>query len=330
MVKANGKIPLTLALVKKPRSMALIDGTVKPEGIELSCFYEFGSVRERQNAIAVGKYDAGEFSTAGYLRLKSQGANLTLLPVFYHRGFRQGNIFCNINSRINKFADLKGKTVGVTAFGATTIVWARGILHHYYDVPRESINWIAAEGDVAEGDLYEVEKYGVEVKVLKQGRAVVWEMVVKGDIDAAIFPGNDGHFSIYPGNDLYKRITSSPTLKLIQADENDLIEYYQDTEIYPIIHTISVKQDIVDKNPGIAKNLLAAFRQASKLATNYMGEEEKKMAEGEKRFLSRDPYDYNLGRQDRKTLETLMDYLVEDEILDRKLKVESLFAEGTE
>jgi 4,5-dihydroxyphthalate decarboxylase len=329
MVKANGKIPLTLAFVKKPRSMALIDGTVQPEGIELSCFYEFSSMRERLNAVATGKYDGGEFCPSTYMRLKSQGVNMTLLPVFYYRGFRQGNIFCHINSGINKFADLKGKTVGVTAFGVTSIVWARGILHHYYGVPRESINWIAAEGDVAEGYLYEVEKYGVEVKRLKQSRAVVWEMVVKGDIDAAIFPGNDGHSSIYPGADLYHRITSSPTLKLIQADEKTLSEYYQDTQIYPIIHTIVVKQDVVDKNPEVAKSLLTAFRQASKLATNYMSEEEKKMAEGEKRFLGRDPYDYTLGKQDRKTLETLMDYLIEDEILDRKLKVESLFAEGT-
>jgi len=304
--------------------MALIDGTVKPEGIELTCLHEFSSVRERQNAIAAGKYDAGEFSTASYIGMKAKGGHLTLLPVFYHRGFRQRNIFCHVNSGINEFADLKGKTMGVTAFGATTIVWARGILHHYYGVPRESIRWITAEVDV-----YEVDKYSVEVKRLNQSRKVVWEMVVKGDIDAAIFPGNDGHFSIFPGDDLYQRITSSPNLKLIQADEKTLIDYYRDTEIYPIIHTIAVKQDVVSKNPEIAKNLLAAFRQASELATNYMSEEEKKMAEGEKRLLGRDPFDYTLGRQDQKALETLMDYLIEDGILDRKLKIESLFAEGT-
>jgi 4,5-dihydroxyphthalate decarboxylase len=324
MLNTREKAPLTLALTKKLRSMALIDGTVKPEGIDLTCTHEFRSVRERHDAVAAGKYDSGEMSTANCIPIKETGGNLILLPVFYLRGFRQGNIFCNVNSGVQKFADLKGKTVGVTAFGATTIVWVRGMLHHYYGVPRESIRWI-----VGEKDTYDVQEYTVKVERIEGNRQTVWDMVVKGEIDAAIFPGNNDHWSIYPGDDLYRRIDSYPSLKLIQAEEKDLVEYYQATGIYPIIHSIAIQRDLVSKNPEIARNLLAAFRQARQMATNYMSEEEKRMAEGEMRLLGRDPYDYTLNDEDRETLDALMQYLVEDGILKEKPAVETLFADGT-
>ena len=169
----------------------------------------------------------------------------------------------------------------------------------------------------------------VKVERIDGKRQAVWDMVVKGEIDAAIFPGNNDHWSIYPGDDLYRRIHSYPSLKLIQTEEKDLLEYYQATGMYPIVHSIAIQRDLVSKNPEIARNLLAAFRQARQLATNYMSEEEKRMAEGEMRLLGRDPYDYTLNDQDRRTLDTLMQYLVEDGILKEKVAVESLFADGT-
>ncbi len=319
MANIGGKIPLTLAVSENPRSMAIIDGTVKPEGIDLTCIHEFGSVRELHEGMMAGKYDASEMGTVTYIGSKSTGVNLIAIPVFFSRGFRHKNIFCHVNSGIERFSDLKGKSVGVTTYVGTAIVWARGMLHHQYDVSRESIRWIVAERDV-----FDIENYSIEVEKLNQSRDVLWKMVVKGEIDAAIFPGNTGHFSIYSGGTLNQKIESTPSIKMIQAEEKTLIDYYQKTEIYPILHSITIKQDVVSKNPEVAKNLLAAFRQSRELAANYMSEEEKRLAEGEKRLLGRDPYNCNLGIQDHKALDTLIDYLVEDGILDRKLEVESL------
>lgn len=316
--------PLTLAIPEEARSMAIIDGTVKPEGIDLTVTHKFKSVRERHSAMAKGEYDASEMSTSGFIQIRARGGNQVALPVFFLRGFRQGNIFCRKDSPIKTFSDLKGRTIGVTAFFATTIVWVRGMLHHDYAVPRDSVKWVSAEKDTAEG-----ESSNIKYTSLGKKRDVLWEMLDKGEIDAALFPGNNGAYSFNPGGSLEKQILDRGNLRTIQDDRQTITNYYKKTGIYPIIHTVTMKADLAKRHPRVPRSLLSALRQSRELASKYESVEEKGLSAEEIKFLGYDPYSYKLLGPEKKALDTLMQFMVEDGALKQKLPVESLFAEGT-
>lgn len=317
-------IPMTLAIPEEARSMAIIDGTVKPEGIDLTVTHKFKSVRERHTAVAAGKYDSGEMSTSGFISMMAQGGNLVALPVFFLRGFRQGNIFCRKDSPIKTFADLKGKTIAVTAFFATTIVWVRGMLHHDYGVPRESVTWLSAEESIAESGPTKI-KY----TALNKGRDALWEMLDKREIDAAIFPGNNNAYSFNPGGSLSEDIEKRGNLRTIQDDRDTITKYYKKTGIYSIIHTITMKADLAKRYPESAGKLLTALRQSRELALKYESPEEKRLSAEEIKFLGFDPYACRLLDPDKKALNTLMQLMVEEGLLKKALPLDSLFAEGT-
>lgn len=38
--------------------------------------------------------------------------------------------------------------------------------------------------------------------------------------------------------------------------------YFSSSRIFPIMHVVAIKQDILDRNPWVANNLMAAFEQA--------------------------------------------------------------------
>lgn len=318
---SNSRPVLTLSVPVNSRSKAMIDGVVKAEGIELQILPQFESVRERHVAMVRGETDVSEMSTSNYIRARLQMKNQIALPIFFIRGFRQGNLFCRDNSGIKNFSDLKGKTIGVTAFGATTIVWLRGILHSEYGVTRDSVKWITAEDDALE-----LSQTKVNFKRLNKSRDVLWDMLKKGSIDAAIFPGNDGYYSFNPGGSLYKRIRRHPGLVEVQCDLATIREYYQKTKIYPIIHIITIKQEVVDRYPEVAQNIIRAFRKAKETAFKYADEEERRQLGEEIKFLGRDPYEYRLIPEDKKAVETLMDYMIEDGSMDKRMDVESLFS----
>ncbi len=320
----NTVVPLILGIPEDARSMAIIDGTVKPEGIDLTCVHQFKSVRERHSGVANGTFDAGKMSTSGLIQLRARGGNQVALPVFFLRGFRQGNIFCRKDSGINTFSDLKGKTIAVTASFATTIIWVRGILHRNYGVTRDSVNWVAAEGDAVDAL-----SSNINYRRLNQKRDVLWDMLDKGEIDAAIFPGNDGYYSFNPGGSLYEKIQKRGNLKTIQDDMETIKKYYQETGIYPTIHTITMKLDIAKQHPEVPINLLAALRKSRELAANYQSDEEKRQMAEEIELLGYDPYSNKLLDGEKRAFNTLMEFMIEDGVLKEKLPVESLFAEGT-
>lgn len=317
--QANGPVHVTLAIPEHPRSMALIDGTVKPEGIHLTCIHEFKSAAERHGAMIQGKYDASEMNTFEYILIRYEGGNQLALPVFWVRGFRHGSVFCRKDSPVKKFSDLKGKSIGVTAFHSTGIVWSRGLLDDY-GVTRDSVNWISAEKHS------EPESAKVKFTTLNKNREVLWEMLEKGDIDAAVFPGNEGYYSFNPGGNLYQQIQKRGNFRTIQDDRQTIFQYYRKAGIYPIMHTVTVKADLAEQYPWVSRNLLLAFRKSRELAPMYETDREKEQSAEEIRFLGYDPYSYTLNDTDRKSMDTLMGYMVADGSLKKKLPVESLFA----
>ena len=83
---------LSLAAGYHLRAKALCDGRVQLKNFDLRAIaYENDGLGHDE--FMAGKFDAGEFSLAMYLALKSRGAPYMAIPVFPNRKFRQSYIF---------------------------------------------------------------------------------------------------------------------------------------------------------------------------------------------------------------------------------------------
>src|SRR4026207_1365029 len=122
------KLRLTFACWDYDRTRALADGTVRPEGIDLT--YLNLPVEETFFRMMRGQeFDASEMSLSSYTAsLHSANPNFIAIPGFPPRFFRHSCIFINTKSGIRKPEDLKGRKVGVPEYQMTAPVWIRGIL----------------------------------------------------------------------------------------------------------------------------------------------------------------------------------------------------------
>src|SRR5687768_9365831 len=116
------------------RTRPLVDGTVKPEGIELD-WEKVDVPHELFVRVQRGEFDVAEMSLAGLTNgIASGNTDLVGLPVFTSRLFRHSFIFVNRDAGIESPEDLVGRRVGVTDYTVSAAVWIRGMLEHDYGV----------------------------------------------------------------------------------------------------------------------------------------------------------------------------------------------------
>ena len=118
-------IKLSMTCGPYDRARALIDGTVKPEGIDLEVYVNEDPGRHTK--IDGREFDIAEFYSGLYIAdLQYKSLGYTAIPIFVKRMFRHSYIYINKRAGIRSPADLNGKRIGVQNWLTTTAVWARG------------------------------------------------------------------------------------------------------------------------------------------------------------------------------------------------------------
>ena len=140
--------------------------------------------------------------------------------------------------------------------------------------------------------------------------------------------------AIYP-NILPSFSRGDRAVKCLFSDpKKEEIRYYRDTGIFPIMHTVVIKQGVVDQFPWVAKNLQDAFQKAKEMCYRRM-EDPRKIAlawvmnylQEQKQILGDDPWVYGLP-QNQNNLESLITYAHEQGLIHRKLELEELFIQS--
>jgi 4,5-dihydroxyphthalate decarboxylase len=301
-----------------------MDGSVKPEGVELNCltygweemFYRMGRFRE---------FDVSEFSFSTYTALKSRGEDLVAIPAFPSRMFRHSCIYVHGGSGITKPQDLKGKRAGVPKYHMTAAVWIRGMLKDEYGVAPEDILWF--EGGEA-ANVKEVD-HKLPPGVRKEqvpGTKVLGDMVAAGELDAYIGARMPKAFS-----------AGAATIRRLFPDYRQAErEYFKKTGLFPIMHTVVIRGDLVRQYPWLPGSLYNAFCKAKENALQRMTEAGALahalpwlLAEFEetKAVMGADPWPYGVASS-RKTIETLSRYTFEEGLALKHLRAEELFAES--
>ena len=91
------------------------------------------------------------------------------------------------------------------------------------------------------------------------------------------------------------------------------IEFYRNTGIFPIMHVNAIRQEIIDKYPWVATNLVKAFDQAKALAYRRIANPRvaplawvRTAWEEQLDVLGSDPWVYGLGDANRKNLDSML------------------------
>jgi 4,5-dihydroxyphthalate decarboxylase len=322
------KLPLTLACGDYDRTRALRWGLVEVEGIDLN--YLCQQVEETFWRTAhFREFDVSEMSMGSYMIRRAKGIeDLVAIPVFPSRMFRHAYYFVNNAAGISKPQDLKGRPVGCPEYQITAAIWMRGVLEHDYGVAPPDVRWVS--GGVYEPGRVEKQQInlppGVVVEPLPAGRTLS-EAIATGEVEAMITAR--APLTFRDGTNRVGRLF--PNFRDVERD------YYQRTKIFPIMHTVVIKREVLEAHPWVAMNIYKAFIAAKdEFVRSFEDDSAMRLMlpgmisdlEEAQDLMGKDFWPYGL-EPNRHVLETLMDYAQEQGLLERPLVLDELFAKET-
>jgi 4,5-dihydroxyphthalate decarboxylase len=301
---------LSLAAGYHLRAKALCDGRVRLQNFELRAIaYENDGLGHDE--FMAGKFDAGEFSLAMYLALKSRGAPFTAIPVFPNRKFRQSYIFVPEASALKDARDLKGKKVGIPSWLNTAGLWARGILGDDYGIKPADIQWVMPRPNKVDVRL----PAGTRLDVVASNETLTARML-KGEFDAIIVPD----FPEEPG---WRRLFADS--KAVEQD------FFRRTGIFPTSHAITFHAAYLAQHPGAAQEMFDACVTAKNLAlrddadatySNFVWN--RQVWEEQRAVMGADPWKFGIGANE-KVLNTILRYAGEQGLLAKNITLADLF-----
>jgi len=321
------KLSITLACWDYDRTRPLMDGTIQPEGVELN-YLPLPPSESFWRMIRYQEFDVSEMSLASYTILRSRGeAPFIAIPVFPSRIFRHGCIYINTASGIQRPEDLAGKRMGVPEYQMTAAVWIRGLLQHEYNVPPESIHWFyGGQEEPRKEPVIAALPKGVRVEPIPPGKTLAG-MLEEGELDALGTPQLPSPF-----------LRRSPRVRRLFPNFREVEEaYFRKTGLFPIMHTIVIKESLYRAHPWLARSLFKAFEAAKELCYRNLYETSALKCtlvwlidevERERAILGEDYWPYGF-EANRHVLETLTQYLVEQGLTERKVDPQELFAPNT-
>ena len=225
-------LKLTLACWDYDRTRPLMDGRVKPEGIDL----DIEILRPRQafqRMLDKREFQVCELSLASYTALKGRGdCPFVAVPVALSKIFRHSCIYVRSGAGIRTPQDLKGKRVGTSQWSSTGLVFMRGMLQHDYGIKAQDMHWfMGGLNSFVERPLIPLDLPN-DIKLdFLSGQQTLESMFAAGELDALL--------SLYIPKLFLER---SPNISRLFPNYKEAEQdYYRRTRIFPIMHTVVLR-----------------------------------------------------------------------------------------
>jgi 4,5-dihydroxyphthalate decarboxylase len=256
------KVQLTLACWDCDRTRPLIDGRVRPAGIDL----DIKVLRPREmfkRMLDDAEFDVSELSLAAYTALKARGdCRFAAIPAAPSRMFRHSCIYLRSEAAIKTPVNLKGKRVGATSYSSTAIVFMRGMLQHDYGVAPSDLRWFIGRLNDAPELNTSVEPLialnlpkDIELQSIRDDDTLEG-LLAAGKLDAIFSINIPAMFQ----NGLPGIARLFPDFREVEQD------YYRRTRIFPIMHTVVIREHVHRKHRWVAQSLYNAFCDAKDMA----------------------------------------------------------------
>ena len=325
-------LKLSVAIANNPRTWPILEGTVKPDGIELIPTSVHGSeIFWRQLKFA--EFDVSEMSFSSLMMAMAHGDERWVgLPMFTTRSFFHTGILVRKDSGIEKPEDLKGKRVGVPEYQQTAALWTRGVLQHEFGVePKDMQFWMERVPEVSHGGSTGFKApAGVVINQIPI-ESNIGAMMLAGELDATLLYLRDPNLVDRSTADLHNH----PDIKPLFPDPmSEGIRYYNKTGIYPINHGMVIKRSVADEHPWAALNLLKAYVQANEITNQRRIEHVEYyvragLVDGDSAAALTQSIVKHGIKANRLTLETAAQYSHEQGLTPRLMKLEEVFAKTT-
>jgi hypothetical protein len=322
-------LKLNIAFWDYDRTRALADGRVKIDGVDAT-FHSARIVSEIfEGMIRRREFDVSELGMTYYLRtLDFDDPPFIALPVFPNRSFRHSAIYVNVASGIKKPKDLVGKTVGEFAiYGHDAGVWPKGILSDEYGVTPDQCRWIVGRLDWPLKPIdFIPHLHPANIEVASAPGNDLGEMLEAGEIDALISAN-------VPRCVLNN---SMKVARLFEDYESVEREYYKRSGIFPIMHTVVMRRELLAQYPGLARTVYQGFCAARDVAMEQYKRGQifnnmdimipwlSKLINEDRRVLGDNWWPYGV-EANRKAVDTFLRYHFEQGLSKRLLTCEDIF-----
>ena len=320
------KIKLTIATTDYDHFRDFRAGSVQAEGIE-HIWLALGHHEIFSRFTFNREWDVTELSFAKFTaQVTRADPDIIGLPVFASRLFRFGSFYVNRKSGIKTAADLKGKSIGSPEWAHTAAVYMRGWLHHEAGVKLQDVHWYQAGANEA-GRIEKVElSLPQGVKLTRVADTSLSEMIASGEIDCALIARPPNSF-----------LAGHPDVVRLFPNFDALEEqHFAKSKVFPIMHVIAMKREILDAYPWAARNLYNAFNESKRRSVErlldpavsryplpWLPTYARKMRD----LFGGDPFPFGI-EENRPTLELFLQYTFEQGIARRHAKPEEIFPPG--
>lgn len=310
-------LPLSLACGDYEITRALLEGSIRPDGVELHALSED---KERIYRLdRRNECDISEFNIVQYLRARERGEPLTAIPVFLHRRFRHGSVFVNTRSGIRTVADLAGSAVGIGGYEPAAAVWIRGILQDEHGLDLAKVDWQDVFGSF--GRLPDGQQDPLS-PTDSAARHRIDQLLTSGIIGATVSAYHPPSF-----------LAGDPSVARLFPDFPEVERaYYARTGVFPIMHVLTIKQEVVERHPWVPASLMTAFTAARHQAMQRLRNPRalplafvQDAWDEQDRIMGTDPWRYGLTPGNEHAIELIVRYAYEQGITTTQAAVASLF-----
>lgn len=332
--KPSKRLPIKIAGYRFDRVEGLADGRVQVPGCDVQ--FEEARIGEMNSHVFSGPKtrEVTEIGLAPFMLAYANDGirDYTLIPVFPLRVFRHKSIFIRTDRGIKKPEDLRGRRIATPGYSSTSLTWIRGLMQHEYGVKPEEIQWVISSKESSTKTSGGASK---QENILPKGLPVIEgpkgmdesDLLETGEVDALFHAAEPrafvkGHPKVARLFDDYRKTERA---------------YFAKTGIFPIMHAVAIRKDVIQANPWLPEAVFEAYSRAKQLMYDFM----KKLGWAmyslpwfgqefeETRALMGDNYwPYGI-EPNRKALEALFQYSYEQGLANKKLTIEELFHPST-
>jgi len=318
---------LLVSFHPNPRVAPLVDGGVKPEGVDLE--WDTGEIGAAfMRALTKNDFDIFEFSISHYIATRDHPnpayAGWIAVPVFTSKPvFLYRNLFVREAAGIKSLMDLRGKRLGIPDFSMTGGIAIRVILRTLYGIHPREITWINTRParlrhDNAMGFDHSTQT-GITITNIDEG-TTPQQMLERGELDAVV-GAPEVEVGAAPG---IRRFPLEQWIEILAAVRRVI-------GITPVNHTLIVQKRLLVDRPDLATRMLQAFERSKTEAYRRSPTARALFPEydldAQRRAFGDDPFPYGF-KANRQVLELVAEQLEIDGIIRKRPDIDGLVAES--